>query len=168
MKDYAQAVSLEHGRCFRIVDDDDGKPDHCPEPIVANGWLQVGDRYASLGPGFLVRVTRRPALQHATIVVCRAPAPRRSDRRGPLITRRSSTFSASSPQPVARCSEHGHHVRRGHRSRLLWSPRAPARPSGPGWQSTWGAVPSAWPFAPTDVAAVWAVSCWHRWLERAR
>jgi hypothetical protein len=28
--------------CFRFVDDGEGKPDRCPEPVISSGWLQVG------------------------------------------------------------------------------------------------------------------------------
>lgn len=35
--DYAQAVSVERGRCFRYADDGEGKPTKCPEPVIATG-----------------------------------------------------------------------------------------------------------------------------------
>lgn len=40
--DYASAVSVERGRCFRWVYDEQWKPDTCAQPAIASGWLQVG------------------------------------------------------------------------------------------------------------------------------
>ena len=42
--DYAGAVSTQRGRCHRLVYDADGKPAHCPEPIIATGWTRL-DRW---------------------------------------------------------------------------------------------------------------------------
>jgi len=42
--DYAGACSTERGRCFRFVYDEHGKPENCPEPIVAVGWARL-DRW---------------------------------------------------------------------------------------------------------------------------
>ena len=44
MKEFADAVSVECGRCFRIVDDREGGPAHCSEQVIASGWRQVGDK----------------------------------------------------------------------------------------------------------------------------
>lgn len=43
--DYAGAVSVDRGRCYRFVYDEHGKPAHCPEPLIASGWLQVGPKW---------------------------------------------------------------------------------------------------------------------------
>jgi hypothetical protein len=40
--DYAGAWSTERGRCHRFVCGPDGKPENCPEPTVASGWLRDG------------------------------------------------------------------------------------------------------------------------------
>jgi hypothetical protein len=45
--DYAQAVSVDRGRCFRYVDDGQGKPDRCLEAVVTSGWLKV-DRWCEV------------------------------------------------------------------------------------------------------------------------
>jgi hypothetical protein len=45
MTDYARAVTVDRGRCFRMVHDGKGKPDHCSEAVIASGWLKVGDRW---------------------------------------------------------------------------------------------------------------------------
>lgn len=43
--DYAGAVSTQRGRCFRFITNRDGKPENCPAPLVATGWLQVGPKW---------------------------------------------------------------------------------------------------------------------------
>lgn len=43
--DYGGSVSTDRGRCFRWIYDDQGKPDNCPQSVVASGLLQVGDRW---------------------------------------------------------------------------------------------------------------------------
>jgi hypothetical protein len=40
--DYASAVAVDRGKCFRFIYDEHGKPTKCPEPPIATGWLQVG------------------------------------------------------------------------------------------------------------------------------
>jgi hypothetical protein len=47
--DYAQTVSVLSGRCFKWVDDGAGEPTNSPEPVVASGWLQVGERWHRVG-----------------------------------------------------------------------------------------------------------------------
>lgn len=42
MEDYASAWLSERGRCHRLVYDEHGKPEHCPEPPVAVGWRYEG------------------------------------------------------------------------------------------------------------------------------
>jgi hypothetical protein len=42
--DFARAVSIERGWCFRWVYDDNGEPATCPEPVLSSGWLKVGER----------------------------------------------------------------------------------------------------------------------------
>ncbi len=42
--DYAGAVSTERGRCFRFIYDEHGKPENCPQPLTATGWIKV-DRW---------------------------------------------------------------------------------------------------------------------------
>jgi hypothetical protein len=42
--DYAGACSTERGRCFRFVYDEHGKPENCPAPIIATGWIKL-DRW---------------------------------------------------------------------------------------------------------------------------
>lgn len=42
--DYAQAFNVERGRCFRMVDDVEGKPDRCPEPVTVSGSFKVGPK----------------------------------------------------------------------------------------------------------------------------
>ena len=43
--DFAQAVSVHRGRCFRWVYDDHGRPTTCPQAVIASGWLKVGERW---------------------------------------------------------------------------------------------------------------------------
>ena len=43
--DFARAVSVERGRCARWVYDSFGRAANCPEPVIASGWLQVGQRW---------------------------------------------------------------------------------------------------------------------------
>jgi hypothetical protein len=43
--DYAGAVSVDRGRCYRFVYDEHGKPTGCPETPIATGWLQVGAKW---------------------------------------------------------------------------------------------------------------------------
>ena len=43
--DFARAVSVESGRCFRWVYDSFGRATTCPEAVIASGWLQVGKRW---------------------------------------------------------------------------------------------------------------------------
>ena len=43
--DFARAVSVERGRCARWVYDSFGRATNCPEPVIASGWLQVGQRW---------------------------------------------------------------------------------------------------------------------------
>jgi hypothetical protein len=45
MEDYAEAVSTERGRCFRLIRDDYGRATQCPEQIIATGWRQIGDEW---------------------------------------------------------------------------------------------------------------------------
>lgn len=43
--DFARAVSVESGRCFGWVYDTFGRATTCREPVIASGWLQVGQRW---------------------------------------------------------------------------------------------------------------------------
>ena len=44
--DYAGACRAQRdGRCFRFITDADGKPDNCPQALVARGWLQIGPKW---------------------------------------------------------------------------------------------------------------------------
>jgi hypothetical protein len=43
--DYAGAVSVDRGRCYRFIYDEHGKPENFPQPPIATGWLQVGPKY---------------------------------------------------------------------------------------------------------------------------
>jgi hypothetical protein len=43
--DYAGAVAVYRGECFRFIYDEHGKPTKCPEPPIATGWLQVGPKW---------------------------------------------------------------------------------------------------------------------------
>jgi hypothetical protein len=43
--DYAQTVSVLSGRCSKWVDDGAGEPTNCPEPVVASGGREVGERW---------------------------------------------------------------------------------------------------------------------------
>jgi hypothetical protein len=43
--DYAQAVSVERGRCFKWVYDVQGKPKRCPEPLTVTGWVKIDRRH---------------------------------------------------------------------------------------------------------------------------
>ena len=45
MDGYAEAFAVERGRCFRLVDDGQGKPTGCPEAVTGSGWLQVEGRW---------------------------------------------------------------------------------------------------------------------------
>jgi hypothetical protein len=45
LMDYAGAVAVDRGRCFRFIYDEHGKPTKCPEPPIATGWLQVGPKW---------------------------------------------------------------------------------------------------------------------------
>ncbi len=43
--DYAGAVAVDRGGCFRFIYDEHGKPTKCPEPPISTGWIQVGPRW---------------------------------------------------------------------------------------------------------------------------
>lgn len=44
MKDYAGVWAAELAHCHRFVyDDEDGRPQTCPEPVVAEGFRQEGN-----------------------------------------------------------------------------------------------------------------------------
>ena len=43
--DYAGACSTDRGRCFRFIYDEHGKPENCPEPLTATGWLQIEPKW---------------------------------------------------------------------------------------------------------------------------
>jgi hypothetical protein len=41
---FAECVFSEPGRCWRLVTDSAGRPDHCAEPVVWTGRTQLSGR----------------------------------------------------------------------------------------------------------------------------
>lgn len=48
MDHFADSVFAEPGRCWRLVTDFAGRPDHCPEPVVWVGRTRLSGRDGKL------------------------------------------------------------------------------------------------------------------------